>query len=287
MQGAQDVYPIRTPVAFGHLPRLVDSLGASDFGDSLISLLADLCNADHCTVFKITEHSPCEVVAVSRDGTDTAYRQSKAYLSGSYWRYDTPMTTAMASVGLRQTTIYCSETRSISNRELRDRIYSNAHVRDRILLCGGTDNQFVGISILRHDRACPLSDDDLMGLQALSETLVSVVSKHVSLIENANNFSLALTSLAEIEATLEASSVKLPKRETEVCARILYGISSAGIAIDLEIGEETVATYRKRTYQRLGIATQRELLLWYIREWGNNRGQGMLSSIAEPRRYLS
>jgi DNA-binding CsgD family transcriptional regulator len=116
----------------------------------------------------------------------------------------------------------------------------------------------------------------------MSETLVSVVSKHVSLVENANNFSLALTSLKEIEATLEASNVKLPRREAEVCARILYGISSAGIALDLEIGEETVATYRKRTYQRLGIATQRELLLWYIREWGATHGQGLLDTVTSP-----
>jgi DNA-binding CsgD family transcriptional regulator len=291
MQGEIGGYSLGVPVGFGLIPSLIDSLGASSFGSTLLSLLGELCHADHCTVFKITEQSPCEVVAVSRDGTDTAYRQSKAYLSGSYWRYDMPMTKAMASVGSAKTAIYRSETRSIAHRELRDRIYNHAHIRDRILLCGGSDQQFVGISILRNDQATPLSDHDMRGLQALSEVLVSVVSKHVSLVENANNFSLALTSLSEIVATLEGSSVKLPKREAEVCARILYGISSAGIALDLEIGEETVATYRKRTYQRLGIATQRELLLWYIREWGNTRGQGLMPSAISatplPSRYLS
>lgn len=262
------------PFAIGRIPRLVDSLGASSFGDRLISFLGDLCSADHCTVFKITEQSPCEVVAVSRDGTSTAYRQSQIYLSESYWRHDKPMTLAMASVGSRETAMYCSETRSIPNRELRDRIYSHAHIRDRILLCGGTDEQFIGISILRDDNANPLSENNLRNLEALSETLVSIVGKHVSLIESSNSFSLALTSLEEIESTIEAGSIRLPKREAQVCARILYGISSAGIALDLAIGEETVATYRKRTYLRLGIATQRELLIWYLRTWGSVRGQG-------------
>ena len=41
-----------------------------------------------------------------------------------------------------------------------------------------------------------------------------------------------------------------------------------GIASRLNIGEETVKTYRKRAYQRLGKATQRELLNWYIERWG-------------------
>jgi DNA-binding CsgD family transcriptional regulator len=283
--------PDGSMTAFTQMPRLIDAIGATSFGDALITLLAELCHADHCTIFKITEQSPFEVIAMSRDGTDTAYRQSKAYLSGSYWRHDTSMTDAMASVGAQQTTIYHSETRSISNHELRDRIYTNAHVRERILLCGGTEDQFIGISILRDDHACPLSNNDLAGLQALSDTLVAIVSKHVSLVEHSSNFSLALTSLGEIEATINASSVKLPKREAEVCARILYGISSAGIALDLDIGEETVATYRKRTYQRLGIATQRELLIWYIREWGNTRGRyhqygTQLIHAPEPKCYL-
>lgn len=56
----------------------------------------------------------------------------------------------------------------------------------------------------------------------------------------------------------------LPPRELEVCARILYGISSAGIAVDLAISETTVKTYRKRAYHRLGLGSERELITWYL-----------------------
>ena len=70
--------------------------------------------------------------------------------------------------------------------------------------------------------------------------------------------------MSEIENTVATSSFGLPRRELEVCARILYGISSEGIALELGISEQTVITYRKRTYERLGIATSRELLLWYL-----------------------
>jgi DNA-binding CsgD family transcriptional regulator len=72
--------------------------------------------------------------------------------------------------------------------------------------------------------------------------------------------------LPEIESCIVATS-PLPRREAEVCARILYGLSSVGIALDLSVSEETVKTYRKRAYQRLVIGSERELLTWYLSHW--------------------
>ena len=54
---------------------------------------------------------------------------------------------------------------------------------------------------------------------------------------------------------------------------MLYGLSTVGIALDLEIGEESVKTYRKRAYQRLRIGTERELLTWYLALWSTWRGR--------------
>ena len=76
---------------------------------------------------------------------------------------------------------------------------------------------------------------------------------------------------AEIESCLVVTSV-LPRREVEVTARILYGPSSIGIALDLGVSEETVKTYRKRAYHRLGIGSERELLTWYLARWSHWRG---------------
>jgi DNA-binding CsgD family transcriptional regulator len=51
----------------------------------------------------------------------------------------------------------------------------------------------------------------------------------------------------------------LTARESEVCERILVGFTSTGISLDLGIAESSVNTYRRRAYERLGIATQNEL----------------------------
>jgi DNA-binding NarL/FixJ family response regulator len=74
--------------------------------------------------------------------------------------------------------------------------------------------------------------------------------------------------LGDIEECITGTML-LPRREAQVCSRILYGLSSAGIALHLDVSEQTVKTYRKRAYERLGIGSERELLTWYLRRWSN------------------
>jgi DNA-binding CsgD family transcriptional regulator len=56
----------------------------------------------------------------------------------------------------------------------------------------------------------------------------------------------------------------LSVRELQVSARILFGISALGISIDLGLGEDTIATYRKRLYARLSIGSRHELMQKYL-----------------------
>ncbi|MBG9388065.1 LuxR C-terminal-related transcriptional regulator [Caenimonas aquaedulcis] len=83
-------------------------------------------------------------------------------------------------------------------------------------------------------------------------------------------FEQALTSLPEIEACLAATR-QFTGREAEVMARVLFGISTVGIAIDLGLSEQTVKSYRKRAYQRLSFGSERDLLNWYLKAWSLRR----------------
>ena len=113
--------------------------------------------------------------------------------------------------------------------------------------------------------------DTIEGASNLPELLMAVLSKHADIRQTRPNVAQALTALEEIESCIVATSA-LPRREAEVSARILYGMSSVGIALDLSVSEETVKTYRKRAYQRLGIGSERELLTWYLARWSLWRG---------------
>ncbi|MCC7100825.1 MAG: hypothetical protein IT500_14670, partial [Rubrivivax sp.] len=45
---------------------------------------------------------------------------------------------------------------------------------------------------------------------------------------------------------------------------VLVGMTSDGIAVDLGIGLQSVLTYRKRAYAKLGVCGQRELLSLFL-----------------------
>jgi DNA-binding CsgD family transcriptional regulator len=109
-------------------------------------------------------------------------------------------------------------------------------------------------------------------LREIADLLVSLVAQHIELQVRKPNLTPALTSLDEIQECI-SSATDLSRREGEVCARILYGYSSCGIALDLGIGKETVMTYRKRSYLRPGIGSQRELLMWYLALWSALNGR--------------
>src|SRR3546814_19363169 len=75
--------------------------------------------------------------------------------------------------------------------------------------------------------------------------------KHVALTKTAAEPRAALTCLPTIEACLTAATPILTRREAQVCARVLFGMTSMGIALALGVGEESAMTYRKRAYSRL------------------------------------
>ncbi len=74
-----------------------------------------------------------------------------------------------------------------------------------------------------------------------------------------------LADLAREMATPDPSKgVRLTGREHEVVRRIAYGSTYREIAGELGISEKTVATYRERASEKLGVRTRAELVRWAI-----------------------
>ena len=62
------------------------------------------------------------------------------------------------------------------------------------------------------------------------------------------------------DAKMGWSPYKLSRREHQVAELICLGMTTTGISLELGISENTVLTYRKRIYGKIGISSQRELL---------------------------
>lgn len=107
-------------------------------------------------------------------------------------------------------------------------------------------------------------------LASAGDALTAIVRKHIEAVHarGERESGEPLSRLAGIERCL-ADCTGLPRRELEVCSRILFGMSSVGIALDLNLCETTVKTYRKRAYQRLCVGCERQLITWYLRTWNS------------------
>ena len=108
--------------------------------------------------------------------------------------------------------------------------------------------------------------------------ITRTIAKHIEVAGRVPEPNLTLRCREQISRCVASSGVPFSQREFEVCVRILYGMSTCGIALDLGVGEETVMTYKKRAYARLGLASQRELLLWYIDAWQGAKSGAPIST---------
>ncbi|WP_158969707.1 helix-turn-helix transcriptional regulator [Chachezhania sediminis] len=132
-----------------------------------------------------------------------------------------------------------------------------------VTIVGRSGGVLSALHILRAHERRKLRQVEISELRHLSAVFHSLVARHVELAHKRHQSVAPLEALDQIEACIAASG-ELTARESQVCARILYGMSTCGISLDLGIGKESVVTYRKRAYRRLVISSQRELLIWYL-----------------------
>jgi DNA-binding CsgD family transcriptional regulator len=245
---------------------LVDALeatGTDRFGATLLNLLQETCDADYCAVFRLGPDAPSELVTGSHDGSATAHARVSTYLQRQTWARDPAMVYAQTRLPAHQTLLMRVDLSDIHDEDLREAVWPR--IRDRVVIAGRSGRSAYSVSILREGRG-RFTPDGLGRIAESAQVLISVLAKHADLSGAASQRTApsdAFRSLADTQACLGALSA-LARREAEVCARILHGLSTRRIAQDLGVGAETVKTFRKLAYRRLGIGSERELLGWYL-----------------------
>lgn len=111
------------------------------------------------------------------------------------------------------------------------------------------------VQLLRVARQ-PFTKAQTEALRSCIRVVAELVSKNAVLTAPPPRF-----ADIDVDVLIEGytASVRVGGREQEICKGIIGGSSSSQIAKRLEISVNTVQTYRKRLYQRLGISTQHEL----------------------------
>ena len=249
------------------LAGVVSTIGNEEFGSRLLDFVHGICGAEFCTVLHLNGDGVRKVTTASLDGTDIGHRQLALYFENERWKRDPMMAQARKQLDVQPASLVHTAVKELPAVDYRDVLYGRTDICDRVLLCGRSATGIIALVLLRTSKAGSFPDTDIVHVHEACPVLMAVVGSHIGLIRQRLDLSLALRSLDQITACVATAPALLSRREAEVCARVLYGMSSVGIALDLGISEETVMTYRKRAYARLHLASQRELLLWYLDLW--------------------
>jgi DNA-binding CsgD family transcriptional regulator len=245
--------------------QLVGSIGSLRFQTELSRFLGDSCGADHMHVFSFDGERPQIIASASLDGSAGADGQTASYLARTLWHYDQAMAQGR-QVALSSPALF-RVPRQAANRQLLD-FYRCHSLSERLMAFARGPDGVIGVNLVRSECRGPLPSENMSGVDAALGMVLPLVARHIALVTSSQRVVRALTDLPLIERVLELSGRTIPLRERQVAARMLYGLTGVGVASDLGIGPETVITYRKRIYERLQIGCHHELLLWYMRVYG-------------------
>lgn len=262
-----DVWPLPAPDRIDDplrrdLGALIGSVGSPAFEDILFRCAREITGCEHLTAFALDEAGqPKLLLAMNAGDPHVARITGEAYVS-RYWHMDPANRLCEAPPALAGVLARARD-EEVRLAPFRRRCYnandwsrSGAKLFDRLSIIRRFQREIVKISFHRAQKAGPFGDREVAGVAASSDVLVALVLRHGRSAAPAAN----ADSLAFYVRAVAAQVPSLSRREIEVCAGIVLGMTSEGIASTLGVSLNTVRTYRKRAYARLCISSQNELM---------------------------
>lgn len=241
----------------------LDEIGGASFAPKLLTHLSAAVGAEHCVLFRFEADDLLVLGVASANGSNMASSNSARYRR-DFWRRDATFQDLKGSLCGYQSEVSFVAAEQISDPEFRQELFLTQRLAGRAMLVGERSSGLYGVSLFRGHEAGFFTQDEREVIHSVADVLISCVAKHRDLIsreiDREQSLITLFSSADELEYRFAAIPIGLSKRECEVCARILFGMSMKEIARDLGISADSGVTYRKRAYLRLGVASRSDLL---------------------------
>lgn len=236
------------------LAAVVTALGTTDFAGGLLGALNHDVAVDHLAIMRFEDRRRPPVIesAVWRGGEFVAATQ-RAYLDRFY-----PHDPVLRCFGGGPRLLHLRR-EDIENRDYRESVYGHAGLLERISIATTDGGRLIALNLYRREPSGAFTPAELRLMARQMPLLAAMTVKHVRMLAmllRSRDRGDRASALAE---RLRALEPDLTRREVDVLTRALGGMTSTGIAIDLGISLNTVLTYRKRAYARLGVCRQADL----------------------------
>jgi DNA-binding CsgD family transcriptional regulator len=233
----------------------ISALGREAFASELLAALNRCVPVDHVCLMRVVDRAQPPVLESASWGTGTHVAEVQdVYLNGLY-RFDPNMNLPSPSgVEFRHL-----RREAIGDEDYRENCFVRAELLERLTVAASDEGQLVLLNLYRFGTSAPFAVGELAAMEGLSRFLAALAIKHVGALGMLLRSRERGDRIAALATRLHARDGRLTSRERDVLSRVMLGMTSDGIALDLGIGLNTVLTYRKRAYARLGVSSQVEL----------------------------
>ncbi|MFC3228562.1 helix-turn-helix transcriptional regulator [Marinibaculum pumilum] len=244
-------------VSFDLCGDLVGTVGTQQFGRALMRAGREVVDADYCSLFAFAADGPPVCLASCGTQTDRHALEASRRYTDRHWRSDPVLSDGATVTPVGQ--LHRGLDLSV-DEAYRAECFDNLNIGDRLLLLFDDDACRLRLSFYRFRTHAAFGDSDVERVVNAGSFFLKAVRRHFGLARAAAlNPMNGELSIPLVEERMRQLGIPFSPREIQVCSRILSGMTAEGIALDLEIGHNSVVTYRKRAYAKLGIATQNEL----------------------------
>jgi len=240
------------------LGRLVERIGDAGFAPALLDYCRAAVGASDCALIHHAADSadtPAPQLAATASLAGSRAREfGDWYLRGGYYRLE-PSLTLARQAGSRLLL------HTLRQAELPDARwqaeYQRVGLAERLSLLVGLDSGWLAINAYRPAGCAGRLDDAALVLAEQAPVLAAAVRRHLAPPVPASSRAAG----ADIDAGADDDPrlAALSERERQVMRAILAGASAKQAARDLGLSPTSIATYRQRAFDKLGIRRQVEL----------------------------
>ena len=228
---------------------IIDALGEEDFAERLLASLKEIIGADGVAMFELTPANAKPLFSAGIDASDLRILHNDISSVAQH--------RARASAAEEDAGILPAEADPFELR-FQD---TEGH---GVIWCSRGSDEIHAMALVRRFESGRFDDLAIAQLTEVAQVLIKVCTKQIYLCRRMPDLAVHFGSQESIDQTLRVCGWGLTARERQVAVGIIRGVSALGISLELGLSEDTVSTYRKRTYRRLGIGSRHELFRKYL-----------------------
>jgi DNA-binding CsgD family transcriptional regulator len=252
------------------LTRTFQTIGSDKFNEALMAVLNQLLPIDHCVVFTFSENGEAQHLFTQGKMNDNeAERLASDYVE-KFHRED-PNVQNLAEIGQAVFVKSADDWKNKYDPTYRRHFFSDTKLVDKAASIEEIDNDYVYCNFYRMSASGTYSDEDRELIARLIPAATALIAAHYRMcklidpVTEKGGGTHVPSLVHNIITKAQKPFDQLTQRERQVCERIVLGYTSEGIGLDLRIKPSSVATYRKRAYDKLKITSQNELFSLCLR----------------------